>query len=106
MIAGNKVIGAGGVSAFYKNVVIRVAGHIKSARWNNHVTAIFDQLEELEAKPLADHQFRPGKDLRIFFENRGRHIKTGRFCGCQQESCPLETFRLKGSLQETDEIAR
>ena len=46
LIAGNKVIGAGGVSAFYKNVVIRVARHVKSARWNNHVTAIFDQLEE------------------------------------------------------------
>jgi hypothetical protein len=58
LIAGDQVVGTGFVGAFQKYVVVRVAAHVQAARRSDDMAVVLDELEQLQAKPLADAQLR------------------------------------------------
>jgi hypothetical protein len=68
-VAGNEIIGACGVGAFQKLVVVWVLRHLKRARWLDRMRPAPYELEELLPKTLADVQLRARKHLAVFGEN-------------------------------------
>ncbi len=74
LVACDEVVGAGGIGAFDKHVVIRVACHVKPTCRRDEMAAIPDQLQELKSKTFANGKLGAGKHVCIFFEDRrGKH---------------------------------
>ena len=48
LVAGDEVVGAGGVCAFEEDVVVRVRGDLQQARWCDDMGAVFEELEQLQ----------------------------------------------------------
>ena len=57
-ISSDQVISPGFVGAFQKSVVVWIAAQIQAARWCDDMAAVLDELEQLQAEPLADAQLR------------------------------------------------
>ena len=91
-IACNQVIGTGFVSAFKKNIVIRITAHLQAARGYDDVAAALDELQQLQANSFADTQLGAGQHVRILLQNRAGHLKAGGFGGSNQESGALKAF--------------
>jgi len=75
MIAGNEVVRSRGVGAFQKHIVIRVAGDFQASRRLDDMAAVLDELQQLLLHSLADTQLRAREHVRIFLQNRPRHVE-------------------------------
>ena len=61
-VAGDQIVGAGGVGAFDENVVVDVVCGPDGTCWGNEMRSIFDELEKLLPKAAADLEFRTRED--------------------------------------------
>jgi hypothetical protein len=57
-ISSDEVISPGFVGVFQKSVVVWISAQIQAARWCDDMAAVLDELEQLQAEPLADAQLR------------------------------------------------
>src|SRR5260370_42342328 len=52
LVAGYKIIRAGGIGTFEKDIVARINGDLKRLRGRNKVSAALNELKELNAEPF------------------------------------------------------
>src|SRR5258708_4731553 len=97
LISRNEVICTGSIGAFEEHIVVRITSHFKAARRSNHVTAIFDELQQLQTNAPANAKLRAGENVCIFFQNGPRHVEASGLGNGQQERSALKTLRLKSS---------
>jgi hypothetical protein len=69
LIAGNEVVGAGGVGTFDKHVVVRVAGHFKAARLGDNMAVVLDKLQQLLPDAPANMKVRTWEHARILLQD-------------------------------------
>src|SRR5438477_11890668 len=83
LVACNEVIGAGGVGAFDKDVIVWINRDLKWPRAGDEPGAVFDKCEELPLKALSDSEFRARQHIPVFRENGGGNVQLCRF-GCRE----------------------
>src|SRR5437879_13814185 len=76
-IAGDEIVGAGGVSAFEKDVVGGIGRDLERMERNDEARAAGDELKKARAQALADRKFRACKHGAIFGKNWRRDKETG-----------------------------
>jgi len=58
LIAGDQVVGAGGIGAFEENVIGGVGGDLKRSRGRDEMGPVFEDLKKLVPEPFANMEFR------------------------------------------------
>lgn len=99
-ISRHQVVGAGGIGAFQKLVVVRVLRNVKRARGAYNLRMVLDEIEELLTETLADLEFRPRKHLPVFSEDSVGNVEPGGPGDGKQEDGALESVRFQGSRDE------
>lgn len=95
-VAGDEVVGAGGVGTFEEDVVGGVGGGCDTAGRVDEVGAFAEKVEELAAEGFADAEFGAGEDVAIFGENRRGDVEA---CGAgegQEEDSALQAGGIEG----------
>jgi hypothetical protein len=69
-IAGDQKVGTSRIGALDKDVVVRIACHLDTARGSDKMAMVLDELKQLKPQSSPNRQFGPGKDFRILFQNR------------------------------------
>jgi len=70
LVAGYKIIRAGGIGTFEKDIVARINGDLKRLRGRNKVSAALNELKELNAEPFPNAEFRARQDCPVFQKDR------------------------------------
>lgn len=70
LIACHQIIRAGNVGTFQEHIVVRIGCHFKAPRRSHGIAVVLDELEQLQPEALANLQFRPGKYLAVFLQDR------------------------------------
>ena len=65
-ISRDEIIGTGRIGTFHKDVVVRIARHLKPPGGDNQMAMVLDQLEQLKTQPSANGQFGTRQDIPIF----------------------------------------
>ena len=94
-LPGHQVVGAGGVGAFQKLVVVGVLCDLERARGLYDLRMVLDEIEELLPEALADFQLRAREHFPVFRNNGVGNVQPGRFGDRKQEDGALESVRLE-----------
>lgn len=70
LVAGYKIVSAGGIGTFEKDVVARIKGDLKRLQGRNKVSAVLNELKELKAGTFSNTEFRARQDCPVFQKNR------------------------------------
>ena len=100
LVAGHQVVGARGVGALQKLVVVRVPRHLERACGPDGVRTAPDELKKLLAQALADFQFRPREYFPVFRKNGVGNVQSGWFRDRKQEDGALESVRFEGGRDD------
>jgi hypothetical protein len=95
-IAGDEVVGAGGVGAFEEDVVGGVGGGCDAAGRGDEVCTVAEEVEKLAAEGFADAEFGAREDVAIFGEDRRGDVEA---CGAgegQKENGALQAGGFQG----------
>jgi hypothetical protein len=96
LVAGDEVVGAGGVCAFEEDVVVRVRGDLQQARWCDDMGAVFEELEQLQLKAAADAEFRTRQHGAVFREDGRREVEARGLSDGEEQDGTLQTVGLEG----------
>jgi len=96
----HQVVSTGGVGAFQKNVVVRIARHEWQAGRSDAVCAVLDDLPKLPAETFANVEFRPRQNITIFREYGIRDVQTRGLGEGEQEHRARQTFGLQCSRHQ------
>ncbi len=95
LVAGDQIVGAGGVGAFNKNVVVRIFRDPDRTCGGNELRSIFDELEKFVPKAASDFEFRAREDFTVIGENGLGDIQPGWFGEREEKYGALESVRVQ-----------
>lgn len=79
LVAGYQIVSFGGISAFEKPIVIRLAGDFEAAGRGDDIAVAPGELQQLLAYPFANAQLLACEHIPIFLQNGPRNIETRGF---------------------------
>ena len=100
LIAGHKVVGAGGIGTFQEDIVVGVFGDFDTTARVYRIALVLQELQQLLPQTLANPQFRPGQNIRVFFKDGPRHVQPRRFGNGKQKNSALQPSRVNGSRNQ------
>ncbi len=71
LVAGDEIVGTGGIGAFEEDIVAGVGSDLKGLRERDEVGAVSEELKELKAEPFANEEFRARQDCAVFRKDWG-----------------------------------
>jgi len=77
LVAGDQVVGAGGVGTFQEFVVVGILRYLKRTGRGHDLRMVLDELEEVLPKASTDIEFRTRQDFPVFRENGFGVIQPG-----------------------------
>ncbi len=66
LVAGDEVVGTGGIGTFEEDIVGGIGSDLKGLRGRDEVGAVSDELKELNAEAFANEEFRARQDCAVF----------------------------------------
>ncbi len=100
LVAGNEIVGAGGIGTFEEDIAGRIGGDLKGLQGRDHVGAVINELKELKAEAFADTEFTAGKDCLVFRKDWGRHVEASWFGDGEKQHGALQAAGLEGRGNE------
>jgi hypothetical protein len=100
LIAGYKVVGAGGIRALNEFVVVGVFRNPEQMRGGNYPRLILYKLDEFRAKTTPDLEFRTRQDIAIFREDGFGDVKPGWPGERKEEHGAPESLRFQSGRHE------
>ena len=95
LIAGNRVVCAGGVGAFQENVIGGVGRDLKRAGGRHEMSPVFEEPKKLLPESFANMKFRAREHGTVLREDRRRQVEAGRPGNGQKKNGALQTGRLE-----------
>ena len=95
LVAGDQVVGTGGVGALQKLIVVGILRDVEHARRVHELRMILYELKKLLAKASADFKFTACHDFPVFRENGWGDVEAGGFRHRKHEHSALEAVRFQ-----------
>jgi hypothetical protein len=92
LVAGDQVVGVGGLSAFQEHVVVGILADRQFALGNNHATVFANQIQHFLAFIGRYAQFRTRQNLFVLSQDLLGHEQAGWPRQSENQGCPFQSF--------------